>query len=349
MIKKIFRFILIPLMTFFIISCDINVSDSNQENKTENNSTDTPTEDDNSSANNNKPILLPGMENIPKIINDYDGTCGKQWVYVEFGIWPSLKFNGNQDELKQCPNINAWDNCYTDGNGAYYVEIIANPNNSCTSYEKGKKYYFKFLPIKWRVLSNSNNEKLLFSERILCSYQFYKNLDTRMDSENTIHPNNYENSDVRRFLNDDFLNKAFTIEQIENIKTTFVNNDMSSTFGKGEESKNYYGTNEYVCTNTYDKIFLLSENEITSENFGFPVCSDSSKERQKCATEYAEATGILKEKNKLGHCCYWLRSPTYKNGIEGLFVRDDGGSKPLNFSYVNWSNIGIAPALTVEF
>ena len=67
-------------------------------------------------------------------------------------------------------------------------------------YEILNGAYYKVEPIKWKILSRCD-ELILASTKILDHHQF--------DSSE----NNYSKSEMKRWLNDDFYNKAFSDEQ----------------------------------------------------------------------------------------------------------------------------------------
>ena len=169
----------------------------------------------------------------PKFVKEVE-INGKKFHIVKFGDWPQTKYDGQTDVLKPCANVNAWDNCFTDGNGAYYVKVNAtpkykegldnDPNKKETIYkfddetpiEKNAEYYFKIEPIEWKILTdnyNNSNNKLLLAEKALDSCAFFSCKVENDDKGNSIpkngireisgkkiENNNYEYSEVRAFL-----------------------------------------------------------------------------------------------------------------------------------------------------
>jgi len=93
---------------------------------------------------------------------------------------------------------------------------------------------------------------------------------------------------LRKWLNNDFLNSAFTPEQLAIIALTNLVNNNNAKYGT-------YGGNP-----TQDKIFLLSIDE--AEKY-FASDSDQGAEN----TAYAEAMGA--DTNSKGMGWWWLRSP----------------------------------------
>ena len=127
-------------------------------------------------------------------------------------------------------------------------------------------------PIKWRVLSVNGNDVFLLADQ---------NLDAK--------PYNQERTDVtwatctlRTWLNDTFLNSAFTSAEQNAIKNTTVVNDDNPHYGtEGGE-------------NTTDKVYLLSIAEASNTAYGFDgdfLASSSSKTRAAKNTAYAKECG----------------------------------------------------------
>ena len=112
--------------------------------------------------------------------------------------------------------------------------------------------------IEWIVLEidKENKKALLFSKYILDMHAFDKKSDNIT----------WENSEIRRWLNEDFYNEAFDEKEKERILETELKNDYDYDI-------NYIDANDDVTSdervrlfkidkNTVDKIFLLSANEI---------------------------------------------------------------------------------------
>ncbi|MFR1028104.1 MAG: DUF6273 domain-containing protein [Clostridium sp.] len=137
----------------------------------------------------------------------------------------------------------------TDGNGVttwdciYFGNYWQNDTNGDGKADQNDKKQ----PIKWRVLSVNGNDAFLLADQ---------NLDVK--------PYNEEYTDVtwatctlRTWLNDTFLNTAFTSAEQAAIKNTTVVNDDNP----------YYDTEGGV--NTTDKVYLLSIAEASNTAYGF--------------------------------------------------------------------------------
>ena len=135
--------------------------------------------------------------------------------------------------------------------------------------------------IVWIVLDKKDGRILLFSKYCLNIREY----DAEHNSDLT-----WQSSDIRKWLNGDFMDSAFTVEQMEVIaRQTLINADSEK-----------YGTDG--GDRTIDQVFLLSENEITQY---IPNKAD----RRAAPTEYAKAQTKYTLTGATEYCVYWLRSP----------------------------------------
>ncbi len=305
----------------------------------------------------------------------------KQYDLVSFGLWPqTIKAAAVNIDKNQTKTAGAFTYC-RGSDGQWYANIKENAYGSDYKYTDGtavaqggtSEKWFKVEPIKWRVLTTSYNgtgKKLLHAESVLtnCMYYDYNNVD-----RGSVYPNNYEHSKVRAFLNGlsyskkatnssqtitcgdffgkGFLHTAFTADEQETIASTSVNNSARSTNPDGASNAKLWndGKNIYASdTSTTDKVFLLSEQEVTKSEYGFDVYNAEGvgNMRIRQPTDYAMASGA--HKNTLdGMGGSWLlRSPYYNHSY---FIREISGRGDADeFGYVSWDYLGIVPALSVE-
>ena len=195
--------------------------------------------------------------------------------------------------------------------------------------------WFKVEPIKWRILSIENNKYQVLSEYLLTAQEYYKDSYYRQIDGVDIAPNNYKYSDIRSFLNNEFINSAFTIEQQNTLITTEVDNSASTIYSSSNP-------NEFVCENTFDKIYLLSYKDSKNRNFGFI----DDKSRQAKVTDYAKATGAFWSTSAEYLDCYfwWLRSPYYNNYSKVYYV--SGNDYTFSNSDID-SSYGVRPAMVI--
>ena len=160
-------------------------------------------------------------------------------------------------------------------------------------YYVNNTYWFKYDPIKWRILDSDKG--LVVSENIIDSQAYsntlYYNAEEYMfynDSEMKTYANDYATSSIRKWLNDDFYNTAFTDYQKSKIKTTELDN--SSVYSdKGEDY------NIYDSETTFDKVFLLSYSDITNPSYGFSgdPYDEEDETRDAMGTGYAFCQGLM--------------------------------------------------------
>lgn len=197
----------------------------------------------------------------------------------------------------------------------------------------GSEYYFKVEPLKWRVLEEREGKAFLMSESILDT-QIFDGTD-----------NIYELSSIRSWLNKSFYQTAFTEEQKLLIDATLVKNDERST--NPDENAAYWndGVNLNECIDTRDKIFLLSQREVTCTKYGFE--SDPMKEdaaRRLPASDYSLANCLLTLNGTSGY--WWLRSPSATDSTKAQTV-DDLSNTQDNACFVGYFFIGVVPAMWI--
>ena len=208
--------------------------------------------------------------------------------------------------------------------------------NSCqdeNGYDPGNVYWFKYDPIKWRILSEFDGEALILCESIIDAREYYPSRSTSSFAHNggTGLANNYELSNIRKWLNDTFYNTAFTDLQREIILLTMVDNGIAST---GDSS------NQSEFSNTEDKVFLLSLAEVQNSEYGFL----DNASRQKKTTDYANSQGAFQ--NSMVIKCWWLRSPVY--GSYGYYVYCVDSEHTSSLCYVGTTCYGVVPALKIS-
>lgn len=207
----------------------------------------------------------------PKIVKDTSVEGGKKvtWDCIWFGSYPQTKIVSSSKEndlYSTLETANGWDK---------NNDIIIGKEK----YHRAKKSYFKYEPIKWRVIKCENGEALLLSDIVLDKQKYNKRLKKVT----------WEKSTLRKWLNKKFMNRAFSSSEQEAIHTTKVIN----------EDNYYYKTDG--GNDTLDKIYLLSLSEIDEEKeYGF---TDSYGMTIKYSN-YADLDDYQ---------YWWLRTPGEKN------------------------------------
>lgn len=207
----------------------------------------------------------------PKIVKDTSVEGGKKvtWDCIWFGSYPQTKIVSSSKEndlYSTLEKSNGWDK---------NNDIIIGKEK----YHRAKKCYFKYEPIKWRVIKCENGEALLLSDIVLDKQKYNKRLKKVI----------WEKSTLRKWLNKKFMNRAFSSSEQEAIHTTKVIN----------EDNYYYKTDG--GNDTLDKIYLLSLSETDEEKeYGF---TDSYGMTIKYSN-YADLDDYQ---------YWWLRTPGEKN------------------------------------
>ena len=202
----------------------------------------------------------------------------------------------------------------TDGNGVTTWDCIyfGNYYQSNSSTKE---------PIKWRVLSVNGNDAFLLADQ---------NLDAKPYNEKATSVT-WATCTLRTWLNDTFLNTAFTSAEQAAIKNTTVVN----------EDNLYYGTEG--GENTIDKVYLLSIAEASNTAYGFNgEFNTNSETREAKNTVYAKECGAYTSTYK-GNGWWWLRSPGYDS--DHATPVDYYGYGDYGWHGVKYDSIGVRPAL----
>lgn len=240
----------------------------------------------------------------PVKLPDYTGTL-EGGTYYKFGDFPQTIASHQEDSYYTSDTVrNGW---YLGQDGYFYEKCKADPYTEDSVYtcsdntvlSKWKIYYFRVEPIVWRALTTTfdhdadgtGDKILLLAESILTANAYYGNFyikEARTLNGSTIYHSNYKYSNIRAYLNGTanqfvtdggaatehdidwtgkgFIDVAFTSTAQDLIATTIVDNSAESTTNAGNNLKQ---ATTYACDNTEDKIFLLSEKEVTTSDYGF--------------------------------------------------------------------------------
>ena len=258
---------------------------------------------------------------------------------------------------------------YLGSDGNYYAAVTADPYvdgmaadptskstfSTGASVVEGTVYYFKVEPIRWRIISEENEEALLLCDSIIASLQYQTAYEyessagryctTSNGAPSGTYANNYMYSDVRNWLNETFYETALNQTQQEIVLTTEVDNS--------KESASPYGStinNRCTCENTNDKVFLLSIREATNEANGFASSFTSDAARKMMTSDYSRATGAYMDTSgdQNGNGWWWTRSPYDSNDrftTKAYMIFETGISSPYD---IGSSAGGVVPALRIQ-
>lgn len=225
-------------------------------------------------------------------------------------------------------------------NEDYYAKASGTPYGSSYKFDNGATissgttYWFKCEPIVWNVLSSNCGEYYIVSSILLdaCRYnEFYSGTD------GSHFANNYQYSEIRAWLNEDFYDSAFALGN-SHIQTATVDNGASTT-----DSTN----NTYVCANTKDKVFLPSYKDYISNSYGFSTSTSGTDTRYCKTTDWARARGAWYSTSSsyLYNGLYWTRSPY--SGQPYLTWGVDGNGSFI-YRFVDSAYCSVRPALSVK-
>ena len=204
-------------------------------------------------------------------------------------------------------------------------------------------YWFIFEAIDWCVLDPSTG--FVMCETIIDSQAYsntiYYNSDTSddiyayfNDASYTNYASDYETSSIRKWLNEDFYNTAFTDSEKKEINTTTLNNDGYYT------SVGTTGYEKLDSNDTEDKIFLLSYNESRNKEFGFDLSSFPNNKISVQCSDYANSQGLTRILGR--RPCWLLRSSGYSSS--GCYYVYTLGYSVVGNDVCN-TDYGIRPAL----
>ena len=297
---------------------------------------------------------MAGTPPLPrdKNVNPYNWESheGTTYMWQKIVIYNGTKYLGVQMNDYRASGIDALYDIITE-NGYYTFNV----------------YWFKYEPIKWRILTTSEKSAYIMSDIALDFFSMQPNRkseirDDLLASYNNspgvpdgIYANNWEYSFIRSWLNEIFYNEVFNDLQKEIIQTTHLDNtarscnpnDYPKYYGYGENA----GKNKYAdqCKDTDDKIFLLSLRDVTTTAYGFNKdvnAEDPARNLQ--ASDFAKFHGVSMGNTQKDYVTWYTRSPSLAVGNQGyttfVLYRDNKG-------VINSPNLvaegGVVPALWI--
>ncbi len=263
---------------------------------------------------------------------------------ITYGLYPQKNVNDpsliSSLNALTAPESNGW-YLYDD---TYYAKVSASPYDSSYKFDngttivKGTTYWFKCEPITWNVLSNNDGEYYILSSVLLDAHRYNEYYKETKDGH---YANNYQYSEIRTWLNDDFYNSAFALGN-SHIQTTTVDNSASTT---GSTS------NIYACDNTEDKVFLPSSNDYLNSSYGYSTYSTDTDDERRCkTTDWARARGAYSSTNSLWlyNGYYWTRSPSSLDSYYVVHVEYIGNLTGYYGSDVDHKHYSVRPGLTIK-
>ncbi len=170
--------------------------------------------------------------------------------------------------------------------------------------------------IEWLVLDVKDGKALVISKYVL-AWNSYNEKNEGVT---------WETCTLRKWLNSDFINSAFTSTEKVDIPTVSVSADINPSFSTDSGNA------------TQDKIFLLSVSEVKKY-------FDSDAGRVCKPTKYAVASGAW-ENDPHGACPWWLRTPGERSST-ACYVYSTNGYISESGNQVYYTVYGIRPAMWI--
>lgn len=247
------------------------------------------------------------------------GTHETDFSYVYFGMYPQREIKGSEitDAIRNA-NYDKYGDAVVNGRKyrrltyemmSTYGTINEKPAEYVwTPYSDNGYRYFLYEPIRWKVLNCDDGTAFLFADLILDT-QAYNCRNSPVD---------WKDCTIREWLNSDgcitnssgaayeyktkgFYGTAFdSAEKSRIVETTTKSCDNPT-----------YPSDNFVSVSTKDKVFLLSFDEITSEEYGF--CKNyyphvTEGERYQCEEWAIPASEYTVALEKIDQVVYWLRT-----------------------------------------
>lgn len=288
----------------------------------------------------------------PDIKIDENDVQTTRWDCIWFGSYPQGRAY-TDNELKKSDGWN-WEpyNEKIIGENKYRRlrkedSTYEHNDEAKTLWESSEDDYLCFIyePVKWRILAIDGDKALLLAENIL-DCQCYNE-----DADNGI---TWEESTVRSWLNGygaDSNKSRKDFSEINFIDNAFTESEQAAIIETNVKNKEKNGND------TKDKVFLLSETEVYTENgqaYGFDYFSNSFDEgRRAAASLFARAMGTgwgtIDEEGIAEECIgnsSWLLRTSQTVDSAGYIDVDNGC---LNEQETDFApNYGIRPAIVID-
>jgi len=171
--------------------------------------------------------------------------------------------------------------------------------------------------ICWIVIGKEGGDLVLLSEKALANRPF----NTKSNGTT------WGDSSLRKWLNKDFINEAFTAEEADAIRVTKVQDNA-------EHSYSEWNTNDRFSGITEDKLFCMSYLEVSR------LLTRAIAACEPTAVTAKSKNKILLEDKK--YCYWWLRTSSMKNNA--MMIAGD----KLSTAYEHQHQICVRPAMVVD-
>jgi hypothetical protein len=245
---------------------------------------------------------------------------------VTFGSYPQSKVGDSTLSAELSGLATEW----ISSKGLWYsdVELDGAKFRGVKTTQSGVASWFKYESVIWTILEESDGKAFVLCDMIIDAMAY--------DDNN----NSYENSTIRAWLNDEFINTAFSELEQEFILTTLVKNDKESTG---------YANPRFSGENTLDKIFLLSRVEVKAYGFNSDgSVQDSARKKQATAYAISQINGVY---NATSGAWWWLRTPAphATDTVRADLAHNIKVNGTINNTVVSTATGGVLPAMWITF
>ena len=220
------------------------------------------------------------------------------YVYAgDKGVRPCMHINLSSDAVTAAGEVDS-DGNVTEVNDGYNNPTVS--DDDVVTWDcvylggYGQNTTYNVEDIVWRVLSVDGNDAMLMTDKAISCIPY--------GSGGKVY---WEGSQLREWLNDEFLNTAFKADE----KVAMIKTDISGTGGE---------------TGDGDYVYVLSQEEASDGQYGFGsdhTQTDYSKYTK--PTDYARVNGCYvysfdRSKQFYGNCYWWLRSQSYQENAQDV-------------------------------
>ena len=213
--------------------------------------------------------------------------------------------------------------------GAYYAKTRARPYQNrgwFDDYEEmvvGDDYWFQCDPIIWDVMAEDDAGVYLYSHILVDTLRYSSTTKDITVDGYTIHPSNYEHSDVREWLNKDFYRGAFSLDSSYIQDTTVEVSSVTLT----------------------DQVFMPSVDDYRNPEYGFMEGDGECEARTAEISEWTIARGAAcfgyPGQRRTGH--HWTITPSSSDGA--YYINYNG---EVYKGYTHSTAICVRPAITLK-
>lgn len=262
---------------------------------------------------------------------------------LTYGLYPQNNVN-DETLLSSLNELSATEsNGYYLYNDVYYAKLTAKPNDPQEKFDngnsivEGETYWFKCEPITWNILSKNNDEYYLLSSVLIDNHCYTSEYDRLLDGY-YIPNNDFEYSDIRSWLNNEFFNSAFA----------FNNSHIQLVTVDTPRAPEPVDFSEQFHQSTQNKVYLPSYYDYLNTSYNFPDSTEPTIIRCCKTTDWTRANGAFSwsTEDDYKNCGSYLTRSPYTNHNSFVYEVDVNGGLYETRSLK--ANLGVRPAITIK-